>query len=66
MNVRQRFNKIQKFKKRKNFSRNDVLFIFDLLESQICVEGASTILNVKEDIGFGRYEEYKESENEKL
>ena len=40
------------------FSRDDLLFMIDILADKIPVEGFSTVLNWKESLGFQRFDNH--------
>jgi DNA-binding Lrp family transcriptional regulator len=50
---------------KKKISRKELLKMINDLESQICIEGFSTVLNWKESLGFGRNDEYNDKKYSK-
>jgi hypothetical protein len=42
---------------KKSISRNELLKFINDLESKICIEGFSTVMNWKESLGFKRFED---------
>lgn len=42
---------------KKSISREELLHAINQLESMICIEGFSTVMNWKENLGFSRYDE---------
>lgn len=42
---------------KKSISRNELLKFINDLESKICIEGFSTVMNWKESLGFERFED---------
>ena len=47
----------EKYRKRKMFSRNDLLIILEELSRKVGIEGLSRVLDAKEALGFFRYQD---------
>lgn len=52
MEYLEQVKKVNKLAKKKNWSRDDVQFMLDVLSEKICIEGFSTVNRLKEDFGF--------------
>ncbi len=50
---------------KKKISRKELLKMINELESQICIEGYSAVLNWKESLGFGRDDEHDDKKYSK-
>lgn len=49
--------KLEELAKQDTFSRHDLLTILDKMELKVSVESFARVLDLKEELGFNRYEE---------